>query len=203
MLCGGQPVTVGGATYSQEGQYTQTIPGTGCDTIVTINITEEQAPSVTILGNTQISANSTETYAIVQPQGYTITWSVVNGTILSGQGTVSATIFWDGNGFGEVSVTVSNSDCSYTTNLPVGLNVGISENLNTEVRITPNPSNGIFNIELNEPSFLAVMDMQGKRVLETNGNGRFSLNLNGFSKGTYILQVQTSKGLFAEKLILQ
>jgi len=201
VLCGGQTVTVNGTTYSQAGQYTQQIAGTnGCDTVLTIGVTSEQSPSVNILGNSQISANSTETYAIVNPVGYNMTWSVTNGTILSGQGTVSATIFWTAAG-GDVSVTLNNGNCSYTFTLPVGTFVGINEHWLNDLMIHPNPSNGSFNLELVEPTQIFVFDSQGKNIMNVIGNGQFSLDLTAFPIGIYSFQLQTETGQLVKRVM--
>ncbi|MGB0918565.1 MAG: lamin tail domain-containing protein [Flavobacteriales bacterium] len=201
ILCGGETVTVGGTTYSQEGQYSQTIPGNGCDTLVSISITEEQEPSVNILGNTQIVANSTETYAIVQPQGYTITWSATNGTILSGQGTVSVTIFWDGSGGGEVSVTISNGDCSYTYALVVGTFVGIESEWISNFDIYPNPSDGVFKIELEQYSNVHVFDATGKMVVADSGIGSFSLDLSQEPSGLFVVKVYSDESIGLKRVL--
>jgi hypothetical protein len=203
-LCDGEAVTVNGTTYTQTGQYTQIIPGgNACDTLLTIDVQSETAPALSILGNTNIAPNSGENYAFTDPTGYTILWSAVNGTVISGQGTPVVTVFWDGTGGGVVNLTLSNNNCSYTYTLPVGNLVGIDNHWMNDLQIHPNPSTGIFNIELTEPTLIIVMDARGRKIVETNGNGQFNLDLNGFSKGTYIVQVQTSKGLYSEKLILQ
>ena len=203
-LCAGESINVGGTNYSASGQYTQIeTASNGCDSTINIDVFVETEPTTNILGNIAVAPNSVETYAIVQPGGYTITWSVTNGTILSGQGSNSISVFWDATGGGEVTLTLANSICSYTYTLPVGTFVGIENHWITDLQIHPNPSTGIFNMELTEPTLIIVMDARGRKIVETNGNGQFSLDLNGFSKGTYIVQVQTSKGLYSEKLILQ
>lgn len=189
--------------FNQPGQYIENVlNANGCISVDTVIINAVSPPAINILGNTNVSPNSAETYAFADPGGYTFTWSAINGTILGGQGTTSVDIFWDASGGGQVILELEGQ-CDVSDTLTVGTFVGIENQLINDLQIHPNPSTGIFNMELTEPTLIIVMDARGRKIVETNGNGQFSLDLNGFSKGTYIVQVQTSKGLYSEKLILQ
>ena len=201
-LCAGESINIGGIVYSTSGQYTQTqIASNGCDSTINVDVVIETEPTTNILGNTAISPNSSETYAIVQPGGYTITWSVTNGTILNGQGSNSIDIFWDATGGGEVSVTLINSICSYTYTLTVGTFVGIESHWISDLQIHPNPSTGVFNMELTEPTLLTVYDARGRKIIETNENGRFALDLSTVPTGTYTLHLRTETGVGVKRLV--
>ena len=64
----------------------------------------------------------------------------------------------------------------------------------------PNPSNGLFNITLNENAIVTITDLTGKICYKNNLNkGVHIIELIGFSKGNYILNVNEK----AEKLLLQ
>jgi hypothetical protein len=109
----------------------------------------------------------------------------------------------DGNG-------CVHSDALCTT---VDLNVNIegTEIASTEgLDVYPNPSNGRFN--LNVDGFdgvvsYTVYDAYGKEVgfnsFVANGLTNESIDLSELAIGAYTIQVQTSKGLYSEKLILQ
>jgi hypothetical protein len=203
-LCDGESVTVNGTTYTQAGQYTQVIPGnSGCDTVLTVDVQSETTPGISILGNTIIAANSAENYAFVNPGGYTITWSATNGTVINGQGTPAATIFWDAIGGGEVSVTLSNNNCSYTYMLAVGTFVGIENHWLNQLSIHPNPSTDIFNMELTEPTAIEVFDATGRLVLQATGNGSYSLDLSNEAEGVYNLRLQTYSGVGSYRIVKQ
>jgi hypothetical protein len=201
-LCDGESVTINGTNYSQSGQFTQLVPGNNdCDTLLTIDIQLDAEPSLSILGNSNIAPNSAETYAFVDPGGYTIIWSAENGTVISGQGSAAATIFWDATGGGEVTLTLLNSNCSYTYTLAVGSFVGVENHWINDLQIHPNPSTGIFNMELPEAAQITVMDSRGRKVIETNGNGRFTLDLSAHATGTYTLQLRTGTGVGTKQLV--
>lgn len=201
-LCAGESINVGGTNYSISGQYTQIeTASNGCDSTINIDVFVETEPTTNILGNIAIAPNSVETYAIVQPGGYTITWSVTNGTILSGQGSNSINVFWDPSGGGEVSVILINSICSYTYTLAVGTFVGIENHWLNKLSIHPNPSTGIFNMELNEKTTINVLDPTGRLIMQTNASGRYSLDMSIQPTGTYTLQLLTETGATVQRLL--
>lgn len=68
--------------------------------------------------------------------------------------------------------------------------------------IYPNPTSDILNIELKENIILEkvnIFDTTGKLVKETTEK---TINLSGFSKGVYTVQVLTEKGIATKKVII-
>ena len=90
--------------------------------------------------------------------------------------------------------------CNY---VPSG--VGINENSisNSILKPYPNPTNGIFHIELNEPINLKVYSATGALVFERtfNEKGNFQLDMSDLSNGIYHLRTETSSGSSYSKLI--
>jgi hypothetical protein len=80
--------------------------------------------------------------------------------------------------------------------------------LNAVIAVYPNPSNGVFELKINAGGRLAgeiiVADVTGRVILrrqvDAMGLYETSLDLSGFSKGLYTLQVRTPNG-FASKNI--
>jgi len=75
------------------------------------------------------------------------------------------------------------------------------------ISIYPNPSNDIFNINLNNIIDYSVIlyDVTGKILFtdnNTNGITNYILNLNKFANGIYMLKIVTKNKLFTKKLIL-
>lgn len=60
------------------------------------------APAIT--GNNAVCPNSTQSYSVPTVAGSNYTWTVVGGTILSGQGTNQITVQWNNNTTGTVSI---------------------------------------------------------------------------------------------------
>ena len=76
-----------------------------------------------------------------------------------------------------------------------------------EVRISPNPNNGIFKVLLGdyEQGSLLISDLNGKTVYETvllkDGKKEIEINIKEWPKGVYILQLTKDKELVTKKII--
>lgn len=90
-----------------------------------------------------------------------------------------------------------------------GTATGISETVFENFEVYPNPSSGAFSLRFTEYGYvtISVIDPLGKEVLSdsftSNGAQSKIVDVTGVSSGVYTVRVQTGKGLFAEKLILQ
>ncbi len=91
--------------------------------------------------------------------------------------------------------------------------IGITENasLNSSFNLFPNPNNGIFSLAFdssynNESSVLVISNMLGEIVYKTKYEKNETLikeiDLTNISNGAYIMQLNTSKGNFSKKLII-
>jgi hypothetical protein len=86
----------------------------------------------------------------------------------------------------------------------------LTQNDNAEnqgIYIYPNPSSGLFNIDLGENSqsgWYRIRDIQGKKIKEVQFNEQqlIQLNLNQ-PKGIYIIELNTDEGIAIKKLIKQ
>ncbi len=100
---------------------------------------------------------------------------------------------------------------SITYEIKVGLNVGAEEySLREALRVYPNPSNGMFNLELNlnapEEVNYMLTDVQGKQLL-TKSLGedntlRDELNLSDLANGVYYLTVQAGEDQTVTRLVI-
>jgi hypothetical protein len=81
-----------------------------------------------------------------------------------------------------------------------------SKSIKSEVKIFPNPSNGNIRIEnLDKQSTISKMrvyDMVGVEVANIGLSSNEDINLKYLPKSIYMLIIETSKGFFSEKLIL-
>ena len=202
-LCEGESIIVGSETYTTGGNFVQNLNTTeSCDSTVNISITMYDQPTVNILGNIAISAFTTETYAAVQVPGYDITWSVLNGTILSGQSTNSVDVFWDNNGFGSVTLTITNNICTYEYVLNTGIPTGFQESLAEQIKVYPNPSTDIFNLVLPMNFEVELFDAVGKLLLvDRSENGTLALSLLNQPTGVYTARIFTESSSFPVRLL--
>ena len=52
--------------------------------------------------------------------------------------------------------------------------MGIENSWLDNIEVRPNPSTGLFTLQVPEPTIVTVMDSMGRRVIETTANGRFT-----------------------------
>jgi gliding motility-associated-like protein len=94
--------------------FTVSVTDNGCPpktTNIVYQVTVEPPPPPdSIIGPLLVCQTSNGIYSVNAFPGYTYTWTVTNGTILSGQGTGSIGVNWPNVGSGTVSVT-GISDC--------------------------------------------------------------------------------------------
>jgi hypothetical protein len=104
----------------------------------------------------------------------------------------------DANGCqGKATITLNVSDCT-----------GINEITTTlsGVKVYPNPTAGIFTIELNTTSakVIQVTDLTGRVIITNAGNNeKMNVNLNGFANGIYYVKIQSDKAAEVIKVVKQ
>lgn len=97
------------------------------------------------------------------------------------------------------SVTTCVNPCS----------VSINENQNDVlINISPNPSNGIFNIEYfdysTESIYIFVFNSLGDLILSDNiGVQKSTIDLSKHSKGLYFVKIQCNKKTLIQKIVIQ
>jgi len=85
----------------------------------------------------------------------------------------------------------------------------INQQDKTGVSVSPNPSNGVFQLVFNnleQNASASVYDLQGREVWSnvlTSSTGIESIDLAGFTAGMYTLSVRTDSKSISKKLILQ
>jgi len=82
------------------------------------------------------------------------------------------------------------------------------DNISDKVSIYPNPTNGFFNINLNElkgeNTKVEVVSISGQTVFLTQTNEDIvNVDLNNYSKGIYFVKILSEKGVVNYKIVLQ
>ena len=87
---------------------------------------------------------------------------------------------------------------------------GIIENSVNDFDIYPNPSAGIFLIQLNNQNFqnatLSMLNILGEKLIEKKINNHevtTQLDATNFPSGIYFVKMQTEKGMFTKKVFLK
>lgn len=110
---------------------------------------------------------------------------------------------------GNYSVTVTDANgCTATVSITVGSQVSVNELGVRVINIYPNPSNGIFYIEMNgQPESgdrIFVRDALGRLVLEENiMQNRITLNLDTQERGFYLVEVWSAGQRSVHRIQLQ
>lgn len=111
---------------------------------------------------------------------------------------------------GSHEIVISATDGCYEVECTVGLTVqfgtGIEQEDETLVRIFPNPTNGLLNVQLPTAvnGNIELFDITGKLVMSKPITGQnVALNVSHLSAGMYALQINTAEYRVVEKVIVE
>lgn len=79
----------------------------------------------------------------------------------------------------------------------------VEEVLLHEMKVYPNPSKGVLNIELMGAFSYEVIDLNGRMVLAGKGSDASKVELSNLADGLYRLQVLNEKGMRSENILVQ
>jgi hypothetical protein len=93
----------------------------------------------------------------------------------------------------------------YIDNLNIEMPLGNQIPLMTDIsNVYPNPNNGVFSIHLEEKSFIQVFTINGQLVYFKQHNaGINQINLEGLSKGQYVIKAQNNNKPINEIIYVQ
>jgi len=210
IACSSYTVPSGDEIYTVSGTYIDTIPNmAGCDSLLTINLTINPVPVVSISG-LDSSYCSTET-------GVTMTGIPAGGTF-SGTGAVAGNQFFPATGADTYLVTYAYTDssgCSTSISQQVSVNICTSVQqleLNANLEVYPNPNSGIFTIKFNAevtgPIALTIIDNLGREIYKENidsfkGTFEKQLDLSRYPAGIYSLQLTTANGVVIHQVVIE
>jgi len=171
----------------------EAVTGIGTDNSVynvIFNVTESDL--VTPIENAEISFNGSlgytdaagiATFTGVSPNAYTYVIALVNHGTING------------------NLVVLNQDVTVKESLIL---TGIENIAANNVKISPNPSNGIFNIKVTDNSKVSVLitDISGRTVLNSNVNKQdFTIDLTNQNSGIYFITLKINNKIYNSKLI--
>jgi hypothetical protein len=186
--------TLNDSTYTASGTYTQNrTNAAGCDSTITLNLTINTQPTVTI---TQSGATLQAT------AGYTsYVWSL-NGTIISSATNSSHTAI--ANGTYVVTITDANG-CQNTTTINYTAS-NISEISSADfVKIFPNPSEGIVNINFTQDGtkVINIYDNLGRLIYQNSTEQlQNQISIQDLPNGVYQVQIIQSNAQITKSLII-
>ena len=93
---------------------------------------------------------------------------------------------------------------AFAIQLMLGANTSVNETVLENVAVYPNPSNGIINIKSPlDVLDVTVFDISGKIVQRASLNGNLSIDLSELDKGSYIIELRNSTGVYKETVTIQ
>jgi hypothetical protein len=160
----------------------------GCDSIVTLNLTINPIVTTIVQNGNDIEASATNGAA-----PYYYDWST---------GETTAIITPSANGL--YSVVVSDADSCFSDTaifLVEFVNTTGIENWNNSVSIYPNPTSDILTISSGNYSGLIntnIYDLFGRKIMTTNEK---EVSLKAFADGVYILELTAGKNSYTTRII--
>tara|TARA_B110000091_G_scaffold211897_1_gene257429 strand:- start:1086 stop:3173 length:2088 start_codon:yes stop_codon:yes gene_type:complete len=167
---------------------------TGCDSVITLNLT---------IDTLNLSVTQTGTNLSVNQSGAFYQWlNCSTMTAITGATNQSYTTIANGN----YAAIVSNNGCLDTTDCYNVNTVGVIENdFGSELLLYPNPTNGNFSIDLGnnyQNIKITITDLSGKTVLSNSFNESQLLQLKiEEPAGVYLLMIESANKKAVIKLI--
>lgn len=106
-------------------------------------------------------------------------------------------------------ITLDGPETNPNRMFQTGKNDNIKENilLNNKVSVSPNPSNGVFKIKTTlNTGTIEIMNLLGIKIktIEVKNNiSDYEIDLSGFSKGIYLMNINSNGQKVAKKIILE
>lgn len=163
-----------------------------CDSLVSQKLTIIKSINLPIRGFNQITdLNVNYYYAVDSIANVTYSWEVNNGQIISGNNSNLVEVKWNGSGSLKC-YTYFDSTCLSYSSFDVNMFVGIDDEINSEIKIYPNPTSDILTLELtntNEAQKISLYNVHGRLILEKYINDTTELDVSDLESGVYMLRI--------------
>ncbi len=165
------------------------------------------SPRTTVVGavdnvDTGISQTASNELAAIQ-NGATYQWvNCTTSQAIMGETSQTFTATQDGS----YAVIVSLGACSEQTACIDLAFVGLEENLSELVSVYPNPTNGVFTVNISDvkATSIAVYNTVGEEVYQAKCNGNNAVvDLKNNAKGVYFIKVVTNDGILNQRVVKQ
>ena len=186
--------TLNSQTYYSSGVYTQTfVNSSGCDSVLKLNLVVSTVDtSITVTGN-NLFANQV---------GASYQWVDCGAGFAAVSGGINQTYIATANG--DYAVIVSNGGCVDTSSCASVFTVGVAENIvDGNIIIYPNPTNSEFTVSsTNKIKSVKLYNVLGCEILKQIQNDQsVSIDISGYAKGVYFVEVKTESGIWRRKVV--
>jgi hypothetical protein len=72
-----------------------------------------------------------------------------------------------------------------------------------EFKLFPVPATDILNVESNEPAVVSIFNIEGRTVLTEENVMNLKIDVSGFPRGMYLVQIKTVRNSYREKIVIQ
>ena len=186
--------SLSGKFLNATGIYSDTISNhLGCDSIISYDLT------INPLDNSvSVNLNNAPTMLIANDSSANYQWLSCDFNFAKVQNEISQTFTASING--SYAVEVSRGDCRDTSDCYLVQNVGLENNfVKSEIKLYPNPTNGIVTIDAKQFQKAEVFDATGRLMLTSKSN---IIDLKRQATGLYLIKVHT-KGIIEEFKVLR
>ncbi|MCK5857436.1 MAG: T9SS type A sorting domain-containing protein [Bacteroidales bacterium] len=180
-------ISPSGLVWNVSNIYTDIIPNSiGCDSVITIDLTINTIDIAVIKSGIKLTSNA---------MNANYQWIDCNNGNAPISGATSQVFIASSNG--SYAVIVSDNNCTDTSICFQITEVGFENfNNNTKLKLFPNPSNDIVNIDLSKIEKLVtieICDVNGKLVLSRDFDNakNIKLNISNLDGGVYYIKVRT------------
>jgi hypothetical protein len=187
---------IDGNTYTSDNNiatYTLT-NANGCDSVVTLNLTINNA-------NVSVTNNSPTLTANASSGSFQWVNCDENYNPITGETDASYTAV----GNGSYAVIVTENGCTDTSACETVNNVGLSNLEGENISIFPNPTTGKVTISNGTPiKSVRVIDATGRVIIDSAPDKKeVSLDLGTYSKGAYTIEITILEGVVRKKVMKQ
>ena len=185
-----------GIVYNESGTYTLDLQtSNGCDSTVTLNLNITSIDESITIQDTQIIAS--------EDDGDSYQWFDCTTDLPIENGTNKV---YTPQTSGIYRVEIVKNGCSKVSEC-VQFDVVSTIDIFSEVKIVPNPSDGMLEIHMKDMSLntqISILDIAGRVVLQTNLNNsdRITLDLSYLEEGMYMVRFETEGAITAKKILI-
>ena len=194
-------VWIDGSTYTTNNNTAKYIisggASSGCDSVITLNLTINSIDNTTTTTGITISANLS---------GVSYTWlDCGNGnSIISGETSQSYTPTANGS----YAVIVDNGSCSDTSNCVTIASTELKEFEIININLFPNPALNEISIvlknKLNKNSNVSILNVVGKEIININNYTSGTLiNIEILTNGIYFIKVNQNNKIYTKRFVKQ
>jgi hypothetical protein len=171
-----------------------------CTSTASISMAVNPLPTVTAIAS-KTSVCKGQTFTLTASGAQTYTWNA---------GSNAATLVTSSSVIANVNYTVTGSDangCSNSAVIVIKVNscIGINEWQVNNIRVFPNPSKGLYQIELPEYKGIQIRvnNALGQEVVQMQAQSLHNIDLSRFNSGVYTLSVLKDNVIIHQQLLIK